>query len=261
MGFRTIGLRLESLDQPIRQAIATAAGLGVSAVQLDAAGELSPAALSQTGRRAVRRLVASHGLSMSAIAFPTRQGYDALDRLEGRVAATLEALRLAAELSAPMVVNHIGNIPADGQDKANAHFFDSLDAIGREADRVGVQFAIATGADSPQSLADFLRNQNTNGLAVQFDPANLMVRGFNAYDAALVLAGSIVGICVKDAVRTGMALSGSLEAPLGDGELDWRRLLALIDEIDYRGVFTVMRDGGSQRIADIRKAIEFLKAH
>ena len=45
-----IGIRLESLGLPLRRALREAQRLGVRGVQADAAGDLSPHALSQTGR-------------------------------------------------------------------------------------------------------------------------------------------------------------------------------------------------------------------
>jgi hypothetical protein len=52
-----IGIRLESLGLPLRRALGEAQRLGVRGVQADAAGELSPHSLSQTGRSAFRHLL------------------------------------------------------------------------------------------------------------------------------------------------------------------------------------------------------------
>jgi L-ribulose-5-phosphate 3-epimerase len=52
-----IGIRLESLGLPLRRALAEAARLGVPGVQVDAAGDLSPGELSQSGRREFRHLL------------------------------------------------------------------------------------------------------------------------------------------------------------------------------------------------------------
>src|SRR5690606_4805575 len=106
-----VGVRLESLRLPIRSAIPTAARMGASVVQFDALGELSPENLSQTGRRQLLHMIRSHGMSIAAIGFPTRRGYDHLERLETRVQQTVKVLRFAYEMGAGIVVNHIGAIP------------------------------------------------------------------------------------------------------------------------------------------------------
>ena len=54
-----IGVRLESLGLPLRRALFEAGQLGVAGVQVDAAGDLSPNRLSETGRREFRHLLRS----------------------------------------------------------------------------------------------------------------------------------------------------------------------------------------------------------
>jgi sugar phosphate isomerase/epimerase len=196
---------------------------------------------------------------LSAVGFPTRRGYDSLDRLENRVAATLVALRFASAIGAPMVINQIGRIPAERRDTAGKHFFEAMDAIGREAERVGVRFAIETGADGPETLGKFLAEQANHGLAVNYDPANLLVRGHNVYNGVAALVHHIIGLHVKDAVRTGTTVSGFQEVPLGEGELDWPQLFNLLDEVGYRGVYTIERESGDQRERDIIRAVEYLR--
>ena len=50
-----IGVRLESLGLPLRRGLHEVERLGVTGVQVDAAGDLSPQTLSQTGRREFHR--------------------------------------------------------------------------------------------------------------------------------------------------------------------------------------------------------------
>lgn len=252
-----IGIRLESLGQPIREALETAARLGARGVQLDAVGDLAPDRLSQTGRRHLRHMVSSFGLELVAIGFPTRHGFDVLERLEARVAAAVKTLHLAGALGAPMIVNPLGKIPED-RDK-HAYFFDAADTIHREALRVGARFAIETGWEGPQRLADFLAEKDRAGLAINYDPGNLMARGCNVYEGVTILAGHIAGVHVKDVVRTGSTVSGFLEVPLGEGEIDWPRLAGELESVGYGGYYTVERETGENRLRDVTGAVEFLK--
>ena len=52
-------------------------------------------------------------LHVSAVAFPTRRGYDVADDLERRVQATQEAMRFAASLRTDVLILHQGRIPAE----------------------------------------------------------------------------------------------------------------------------------------------------
>ena len=61
-----LGLRLESLGLPFRQALAATARMEVAGVQLDAVGELAPDRLSATGRKEMRHLLRSYSLKLIA---------------------------------------------------------------------------------------------------------------------------------------------------------------------------------------------------
>src|SRR5262249_36132718 len=103
-----IAIQLASLRLPFRKAIAVAAQLGASGVEIDARGEIKPGDLTQTGLREVRRLLEEHDLRVVAVGFHTRRGYDASDEIDRRVAATKAAMKFAADLRAPVVINQIG---------------------------------------------------------------------------------------------------------------------------------------------------------
>lgn len=100
---------------PLRKGLIAAARMGAKGVEIDARGELRPQNLTQTGLRDLRRLLDDHGLRVSAVAFHTRRGYDEPEEIERRVAATKAAMKFAADLRAPVVVNQVGNVPSESE--------------------------------------------------------------------------------------------------------------------------------------------------
>lgn len=252
-----LGVRLESLGLPIREAIVAAARLGAKAVQFDAVGELSPDQLSQTGRRQLRHLVTSHTMRIAAVGFPTRRGYDHLDRLEARVQQTKKVLNFASEMGASIVVNRMGTIPESREPKT-LHFFESLEEIGREGERVGTRFAIKTGENSPERLAQFLKEMDLYGLSVDYDPANLLARGFDIYEGVYQLHPWIAGVHIKDISRTGTTITGAEEVTVGTGEIDWELLLGRLHEIEYTGYLIVDRETAGNNVSEITAAFEHL---
>jgi sugar phosphate isomerase/epimerase len=76
-----LGVCLASLGLPLRRGLEEARRLGVSAVDLRAGGELTPAKLSQTGRRELRQRLRSHGLDLAGVRCPLRFGFDRPDVL------------------------------------------------------------------------------------------------------------------------------------------------------------------------------------
>ncbi|MFO0946712.1 MAG: sugar phosphate isomerase/epimerase family protein [Planctomycetota bacterium] len=252
-------MRLESLGLPIRKAVEFAARIGAQGVQFDAVGELAPEQLSQTGRRQLKHILSNHGLSIIGIGFPTRRGFDHLEQLEARQAAALRMLPFAHELGAPIVIGTPGKIPDKADDPKSRHFFDALERIGREAERVGTRFALETGWDSPERMVQFFNDMKCFGLAVNYDPGNLLVRGFDIYGGVPLLGDRIVGVHVKDVLRSATTVSGYLETRMGDGELDWNRFFGAMAEIDYPGYFTVERETSNDPLSDVTQAVEFLK--
>jgi len=104
-----------SLSRDLRRSLRLARDLGVHAIELDGRHGLDPAQVTETGLRQIRKWLGDEGLVISGISFQTRGGYGEADRLEGRIAATKVALKLAYDLGAGLVFNHIGEIPASAE--------------------------------------------------------------------------------------------------------------------------------------------------
>src|SRR5262245_18841131 len=151
-----IALRLENLRLPLRQALRKAAQLGVQGVQVNALGDLAPDRLSATGRREFLHLVQSLGLTLTALGFPTRRGYNSADGLETRITALQKVLTLSFALRAPIVTGAIGRIPEDTTHPVRQILTEAMTVVGQHADRVGALYAIETGTESASTLRGFI---------------------------------------------------------------------------------------------------------
>jgi L-ribulose-5-phosphate 3-epimerase len=252
-----IGIRLESLGVPLRKAIREAQRLGVRGVQVDVAGDLSPHTLSQTGRGAFRHLLQSHNLELTALGCPLRRGLDSPEDQQQRVDHIEAVLGLSVDLGARIAIVQAGRIPEKADDPRALLLTEALRALGRHGDRIGVVLALTTGLESGAVLGAFLGRFDTGGLGVNLDPANLLMGGFDPYESARALHGWVVDSNAKDARMTGASRTAQ-EVPLGQGDIDWMRYLAALEEIEYRGWLTVAREGGDNRIADVAAGIGFL---
>jgi L-ribulose-5-phosphate 3-epimerase len=253
-----IGIRLESLGLPLRRALTEAARLGVSGIQIDAAGDLSPNNLSQTGRREFRNLLRTHNLELTALGCPLRRGLDAAEEQEGRLAHVQKVLTLAYDLGPRIVIVQAGQVPEDA-DSARARLLtESLRVLGVYGDRVGVTLALETGLESGQALADFLKRFDSGSLGVNLDPANLLLHGFDPYDSTRALRRRIVHVHAKDG-RRASASRAAQEVPLGHGDIDWMQFLAVLEEVEYRGYLVIERETGDNRVADVAAGVGFLR--
>jgi sugar phosphate isomerase/epimerase len=253
-----IGICLEALGLPVRRAVAAAQKLGVAGVQIDAVGELSPNRLGESGRRELRHLLRSHGLELSALRAPLRHGLDVPADLQPRIDRIREVMALSRDLGAGIVVAEVGRVPDSAEDVRAPFLNEALLALGRHGDRVGAVLALETGLESGEALSGYLATFDTGGLGVNYDPANLLLNGFDPLAQVAPLAGRIVHAHAKDA-RSGGASRAAREVPLGAGDIDWLALCGTLAAADYRGFLAVERDGGDDKAGDIARGVEFLR--
>lgn len=243
---------------PLKKALHTAAQLGARGVLIDALHELKPGELSQTGLRQFRKMLEDLNLRVAAVSFPTRRGYAEPERLEQRVAATKRAMQLAYDLGARVVVNQIGRVPEDEQSAEWRTLCDVLADLGRCGDHVGARLAAKTGSESGPDLARLLQALPDGALGVDLDPGELIVNGFSATEAAKALAPHVLHVTATDAVRD-LARGRGLDVQLGRGTVDYPEILAVLEEHNYRGWFTLLRRQAADPVGEIGEGIAYLK--
>jgi sugar phosphate isomerase/epimerase len=253
-----IAIRLESLAVPLRQALKLAQQAGVGGVQVDAAGDLAPGNLTQTGRREFRNLLRAYNLELTAVGCPLRRGLDVPEYLEARIEHVRNVLSLAFDLGPRVVVVDAGRIRDDEKAPGAAFLRESLLALGQHGDRVGSKLALETGLNDGPAVKKYLDGFDTGSLAVNFDPANLVVHGFNPHAAVHELYRYLAHAHARDA-RPATANRAAAEVPLGHGDIDWMQLTADLAAVEYRGWLTVDRESGDNRVADVAAGVKFLR--
>ncbi len=252
------GLHLGALGLSLRGALAEASRMAVPGALVDATGELSPAALSQSGRRDVRNLLHSHNLELSALGCPLHRGLDEAEDHQPRLEHVRRVLALSFDLGPRLVVVRAGP-PPDGPDSSRGRALrESLLDLGACAERLGVRLALETGRASGPAVATFLRQFNTGGLAVSLDPADLLAHDVSPYEAVGALRGSIAHACARDCRRASAGRAGET-VPLGEGDVDWPRFFAALEGADYRGYLTVTPEVGGDRLAAAAAGLTFLR--
>lgn len=251
-----VGVRLESLGLPLRKALAEAARLGVKGVQLDAAGELHPDRLSQTGRREFRNLLRAYDLGVTAVGCPLRHPLDTFEDQDARLEYVRKTMTLAADLGPSVAVVEPGQVPAKEDEPRARRLREGLANLAGHGDRTGVTLAVETGLESGEVLAAYLKSFDTGSLAANFDPANLLARQFDPLEAVAALAGKIAHVHAHDC-RRGGASRASAEVPLGHGDVDWLGLTEALREAEYRGWVVVERERGTP--ADVEAGVVFLR--
>ncbi|HMF19931.1 MAG TPA: TIM barrel protein, partial [Gemmataceae bacterium] len=163
-----LDIKLNSLGLPLRRGLEEARRLGAGGVEVEAVGELSPANLSQTGRREFRHLLKSHSLELTALACPLRHGLTHPENLQPRIEAIQNVLTLSYDLGPRIVIVQAGKIPDQDDDPAAGLLRESLEALGRCGDRVGATLALDTGSETGERLRTFLERIDAGSLGANF---------------------------------------------------------------------------------------------
>jgi sugar phosphate isomerase/epimerase len=228
----------------LRRSLTAAQRLGASGVEIAAADDLAPQPLSQTGRREVRNLLRAHDLEVAAVFCPLRRGLDVAENLQPRIDFVKQVMTLAFDLGPRLAIVQAGRIPDKEDDPRLPFLRDALDALARHGDRTGTRLALDTGLESAATLKAFLDRFDSGSLAVNYNPANLLIGGYNPIESARTLAGRIAHVQAEDA-RV-ISPNRLARVPVGHGDLDWMQLLATFEEVEYRGYLTVTGDDAAE---------------
>jgi sugar phosphate isomerase/epimerase len=258
MGKRKIGVRLASFKVSLKESIQHALECGVDGVEPSAFGELAPENISQSGRRDFLHQITSKGLIISALSGNLgRPHFISKEGLEERVERTKRILDLSMDLKAGIVCTHIGHIPEDQNAPEWEILLHSLGDIGAYAEKIGAFFACETGPESPELMKAFLEKLARPHIGINYDPANLVMRGFEPIPGVYTLSRYIVHTHAKDAI--GKEKGGPNEVPVGQGEVNFPEYIKALDEIGYSNFYSIERERGDDRVGDIHQAVEFLR--
>jgi sugar phosphate isomerase/epimerase len=253
-----LGIVLESVGLAPRYALPEAAKLNVQGVQVDAAGDLAPNRLGETGRRELRTLLKSFNLELSALNCPLRRGLDVVEDQQPRIEHVRKVMQLAYDLGAKKVIVPFPKLSSDPAATKAMTLRESLTALSEYGDRIGTLLCLECGLDSGEAIRNYLATYDTGSLMVNFDPANFLMNGFDALACAAALAGKVAHTHARDA-RMATVSGGPREVPVGAGDIEWMTYIATLESIDYRGYLTVEREAGPTRFADVAAGVKFLR--
>lgn len=272
-----IGIIADSFRKPMPEALATAAKLGAKGVQVYATrGEMSPEELTGQKRRDFLAMVKDNGLVISALCGDLGRGFGNPELNPQLIQRSKRILDLAKELETNIVTTHIGVIPADENHPRYKIMQDACGELAAYADSLDAHFAIETGPETSETLKHFLDSLHSTGVAVNLDPANLvMVTGDDPAKAVHNLKDYIVHTHAKDGVkllnRDPEIIYGLVngdagadpafeEVPLGKGSVPWQAYLQALTDIGYKGFLTIEREVGDDPTSDIALAMDFLRS-
>ena len=272
-----IGVMLESFRLPDREAIEAAKKVGAEGIQMYCTrGDHAPDNMTADKKKELLSMMDANGLVFSAICGDLGRGFGNKELNPGLIEESKKILHLAKELGTDIVTTHIGVVPEDPTEERYKIMQEACFELSKFADDMGSHFAIETGPETSKTLRSFLDTLGSTGVAVNLDPANLvMVTGDDPVKAVDTLAPYIVHTHAKDGVKLGecnplhvyrivdldnIPTSKTFEeVALGTRQDDWKNYLAALDNIGFHGFLTIEREVGADPAKDIKTAADFLK--
>jgi len=168
---------------------------------------------------------------------------------------------IAHHLKLRLVTFHAGFLPHDESDPELEKLQHRIRLVADLFAAKGVDLAFETGQESAETLAAFLEKLGRANVGVNFDPANMILYDKGNPIAALRTLGPWVRQChLKDANRTRTPGSWGDEVVVGTGQVDWAAFFSVLNEIGFAGDCCIEREAGTQRVADIIAARQFVES-
>ena len=182
-------------------------------------------------------------------------------RREARLVETLEIADFASTLGVDAVGMHLGFIPPDRGVEA---FSELVSVTARVCDHCagnGQHFHLETGQESAVTLRAFIDAVGRDNLAVNFDPANMILYGSGDPLEALDTVGSYVrSVHCKDAAKTrATGQPWHEDAPLGEGDVGMEAFLRKLEALGYEGALTIEREYSPDQAGDIKASLRLLE--
>lgn len=183
---------------------------------------------------------------------------------EENLALARAAAETARVMGLKQVSAHAGFLPHETGDPGFDKLSGRLAELAGLFDEHGIMVLLETGQERADTLLAFLnemRKRGVRNLAVNFDPANMLLYDMGEPIAALrLLAARVLQVHVKDARRPMVRGAWGEEVVVGEGEVDWTAFVRILAESDFDGSYIFEREAGDDRLGDITRGIAALRA-
>lgn len=283
-----VGVIIDSFRKNFRDSVAAAKAVGADGIQIGARfliGEGDKmvehsADSKQVSLSEAKKIIGDYGIAVSAICgdFGCDMYYT---RDRAKIDTEKRLLEMAKELGTNIVTTHIGVVPETTDCIQYEAMHDVCYELAEFAKSIGGHFAVETGPEKSLLLKSFLDSLGSDGVAVNLDPANLvMCAGDNPVEAVYNLKDYIVHTHAKDGLKLAECNTKALyspryyglpavkgngiiyrEVPLGEGGVVWDKYLGALRDIGFDGYLTIERECGDSPAEDIAKAVKFLDGY
>jgi len=180
---------------------------------------------------------------------------------KARIENLKQASDFAKQAGVPALLSHCGFIPEDPNDPLYEETVEAIREVAKYCQGNDQTFLVETGEETPVTLLRTVMDVGMVNLGVNFDTANLILYGkANPGDAIEIMGKYVRGVHAKDGFYPTNPRELGREVPVGQGLVDFPRIIRRLKEINYRGAITIEREiSGPQQDQDIREAKDYFE--
>src|SRR6267378_3972756 len=180
---------------------------------------------------------------------------------DARIAHIKRASDFAKQCGIDAIQTHCGFIPENPNDTVYKETVTAMREVAGYCKRNGQNFRYETGQETPITLVRAMQDVGLDNQGVNFDLANLILYGkANPVDAIELLGPYVQGIHAKDGLWPTNPSELGQEVSIGEGKVDFPRIIRRLKELNYRGAVTIEREiSGPRQVEDVREAKTYLE--
>ena len=177
-----------------------------------------------------------------------------------RIADLKAGADFAAMVGAPAIITHCGFIPETPKCHLYMEVLDALGEIAEYCQKLGLEFWFETGQETPVTLLRTIEDIGLPNLGINLDTANIILYGKgNPVDALDVFGKYVRNLHVKDGVYPQDGHKLGHETPIGQGKVDFEKVITKLHELGFTGELVVEREiTGEQQAKDIMTALDYI---
>jgi L-ribulose-5-phosphate 3-epimerase len=180
--------------------------------------------------------------------------------------ARVKAMKVAADVAnlagIPAIHAHCGFIPENPNDPIYPQAVAAVKDVASYCKERGLILLCETGQETPITLVRLIEDVNLGNVFVNLDLANLILYGKgNPVDAMEVFGSRVRGIHAKDGQFPTNTRELGVEAPIGQGKVDFPEVFTQLRKLNYSGTMMIEREVGNEeeRKRDILQSKSFLE--
>lgn len=277
-----IAIATASYRRELKAAISLAAAAGARGVSFDLRNELTVREFADTAIRQLLHQIEQHGMEAATAYFPLRLPLSEAAHADERITAITAAMQLSRRLRAGHLVIATGPLPTP-QSSDDERLIEAVNAIASAGNQTGTVPCLSLGRPPISRVKQLIDEIKTGPVLIDIDPVDWLSDTSHATATGKLRLTELTfggddsatdeSVTLDGAVRAFPQMIGHVQArdgrwsgrgqrvetPIGNGQVDWPYLLALLDEAAYSGWLTVGRENGDAVVDDIASGVAFLR--